>query len=1126
MRIRCHQFLSKWCAYSETSIRSAHLHSSPPLLRISFYAPRPNTPPSPRVPAAYQEVTIRPGPRLNVVVGPNGTGKSSIVCAIAIGLGAHTSLLGRSENLGEFVMNGCDKGFVEIELYTDGAGANTVIRRSMEADKTSSKWLIDSKPATLKKVHEIVERTGAQLSNLCTFLPQEKVGEFSGFDSKQLLLETSKAVGGEDQYANHMKLQEMELELNDQSRQVESKKKKISELTDQNAALERDKKQMEEREEHVAKVDLCKKKLLWIDFEDLQHEAKEAKEKQKEAEAELAKAGGVLQPLKDKIFAAQTIVTREEKRSTNAKKEMEAIKKSIKGSESKVETYSEKIDEYYQDINNISSRVKEQEAKVRKAQQTLEAKQQALADFNLPAIKAEAERLRKAKEDLAIEMQPAIDELKKHQACHDQLKDDIASFESRLAEVGNAENKMRQNYANLGQLQRNAVKAKVWLEGPGRGQFLRPVHGPIAMEVKLRDDRDRNLVGIVEDALGGRLCNAFVAECDEDYRKLQKSPVASGIDIYNCEGGKLTVYNKRSEAVMKDLKSTGLMHRIDDLIDCPDAVRHTLRAHRNVDSTFIGNDRLSAAFEANQKQVEGKLLSVGGAVTFYAPGSKGGKQFAKYAIKKSKYHQNDTLVTSNSVKETRLLQVCVSAGGSSEEEDELQGKLAELNEQNSQVIKEGQAADKVCEGFRKKMKKVKEQLSKKQLEMNGEKKLKQDINSAQKKLKTIQKDGDIDVDKEKSALLKKLKSSIKGKIDAIAQVQDDTARFLDVNVACGAAVASYEMAKDLLKQRETALQEEEQQLEDKKALIQELKATFKEKKAKLKEVQAEAKQEANLFTGVVLPDGQKEYNELGKKLNEMPKVRSEVVVMLEEAQAQVDAIHHNPAVIEQYNRRKEHIAKLEAEVKDILAGGSAASDAFEVLRKQWEGQVYNMAKKLHDLFAEYMRALGNIGIVEVEKGDTFDGWGLRLLVSFRKGSAPVPLQKAVQSGGERSVSTIMFLMALQDMVRSPFRVVDEINQGMDEKNERVVFGRIVANSTGPARPQYFLITPKLLQGLTSMENEDVTVLFVFNGPYVTGMGAQGERWNLLNFFAKAEANKDIVDKRRRLSEAVAQPASK
>jgi chromosome segregation ATPase len=33
------------------------------------------------------------------------------------------------------------------------------------------------------------------------------------------------------------------------------------------------------------------------------------------------------------------------------------------------------------------------------------------------------------------------------------------------------------------------------------------------------------------------------------------------------------------------------------------------------------------------------------------------------------------------------------------------------------------------------------------------------------------------------------------------------------------------------------------------------------------------------------------------------------------------------------------------------------------------------------------------------------------------------------SGGERAVSTVMYLMALQDMTSAPFRVVDEINQG-------------------------------------------------------------------------------------------------
>jgi Fe-S cluster assembly ATPase SufC len=70
-----------------------------------------------------------------------------------------------------------------------------------------------------------------------------------------------------------------------------------------------------------------------------------------------------------------------------------------------------------------------------------------------------------------------------------------------------------------------------------------------------------------------------------------------------------------------------------------------------------------------------------------------------------------------------------------------------------------------------------------------------------------------------------------------------------------------------------------------------------------------------------------------------------------------------------------------------------------------------------------------------------------------------------QSGGERAVSTIFYLMALQDMARSPFRVVDEINQGMDPRNERMVHERMVDIACQERTSQYFLITPKLLNGL-------------------------------------------------------------
>lgn len=79
----------------------------------------------------------------------------------------------------------------------------------------------------------------------------------------------------------------------------------------------------------------------------------------------------------------------------------------------------------------------------------------------------------------------------------------------------------------------------------------------------------------------------------------------------------------------------------------------------------------------------------------------------------------------------------------------------------------------------------------------------------------------------------------------------------------------------------------------------------------------------------------------------------------------------------------------------------------------------------------------------------------------------------------------MFLMALQDMASSPFRVVDEINQGMDELNERLAIDRVVSSCCGdPRKPQYFFVTPKLLQGLRAMDNPDVTCLIVFNGPGV------------------------------------------
>lgn len=72
--------------------------------------------------------------------------------------------------------------------------------------------------------------------------------------------------------------------------------------------------------------------------------------------------------------------------------------------------------------------------------------------------------------------------------------------------------------------------------------------------------------------------------------------------------------------------------------------------------------------------------------------------------------------------------------------------------------------------------------------------------------------------------------------------------------------------------------------------------------------------------------------------------------------------------------------------------------------------------------------------------------------------------------------------SLQDVTVCPFRVVDEINQGMDPINERKVFMQLVESACRPGTPQCFLLTPKLLPALPF--TPAVQILQIWNGPAI------------------------------------------
>ena len=74
-------------------------------------------------------------------MGPNGTGKSSIVMAIAVGLGAAPRQLGRADTLSEFILTGRDVAVTELELLDDETTGRTrtIERRITRSQRGTSK---------------------------------------------------------------------------------------------------------------------------------------------------------------------------------------------------------------------------------------------------------------------------------------------------------------------------------------------------------------------------------------------------------------------------------------------------------------------------------------------------------------------------------------------------------------------------------------------------------------------------------------------------------------------------------------------------------------------------------------------------------------------------------------------------------------------------------------------------------------------------------------------------------------------------------------------------------------------------------------------------------------------------
>lgn len=269
----------------------------------------------------YEKAEFFPGPHLNMVIGPNGTGKSSLVCAICLGLGYSPRHLGRAGSVKEFVKHGKDTATIEIELQKRPKDrANHVVRVQIRREQNSQKWWVNGKETTHKAIQTLMHSLKIQVDNLCQFLPQDRVVEFAACTPVDLLHETLRAAAPNVMLQWQKQLQDLHKEKKDLAQTVHTDAETLQTLEGRQQGLQADVDRIREREEIQQRVQNLSSALVLAKYQEARNKHAGARQRRKEAEKALRRleqeCGPSLQAINLKIdYAAQieaTISVREQ----------------------------------------------------------------------------------------------------------------------------------------------------------------------------------------------------------------------------------------------------------------------------------------------------------------------------------------------------------------------------------------------------------------------------------------------------------------------------------------------------------------------------------------------------------------------------------------------------------------------------------------------------------------------------------------------------------------------------------------------------------------------------------------------------------------------------------------------
>ncbi len=162
-----------------------------------------------------------------------------------------------------------------------------------------------------------------------------------------------------------------------------------------------------------------------------------------------------------------------------------------------------------------------------------------------------------------------------------------------------------------------------------------------------------------------------------------------------------------------------------------------------------------------------------------------------------------------------------------------------------------------------------------------------------------------------------------------------------------------------------------------------------------------------------------------------------------------------------YNDYTGNVEELKLKLAQLQENKKGILGELEVRKKVWRDAMNGLVQSVDPAYQAVLGASQATGFVKFEEGADVDDAGIELYVGFR-GGAPTTLDPFTQSGGERSVSLVAFILSLQGRIVSPLRAMDEFDIHMDPKNREAMFKMILSQLRQKEASQYIVITPSIL----------------------------------------------------------------